>query len=306
MTLLTKNPAMTNTCIIVTGPTASGKTTLAIKLAQYFNTEIISADSRQCFKELNIGVAKPSESQLNEVVHHFISTHSIKEEVNAAIFEKYALQSINGIFNSTPVALMAGGTGLYIKAFCEGMDDLPSIDPSIRQQIVLAYSQNGINWLQQQVEMEDPLYYASGEILNPHRLMRALEVVRGTGKSIISFQRKEKKSRDFKIIKLGIELPRQELYNNINQRVDEMIEDGLIEEARDLLPYQKYNALQTVGYREIFDYFNNEISKEQAVDAIKQNTRHYAKRQLTWFKKDETIHWFAPDKIDSIIEYINV
>lgn len=282
------------TCIIIAGPTAVGKTAYAIALAKYFNTQIISADSRQCFKELNIAVAKPSAEELNIVPHHFINSHSVHDEVNAAVFENYALQQLNKIFLTDDVAIMVGGTGLYIKAFCEGIDEIPDIDIELRNKIIAGYQNNGLAWLQQQVEKDDPLYFSEGETQNPQRLMRALEVKLSTGKSIVQYQTKEKKQRDFNIVKIALELPREQLYARINQRVDVMLTDGLVEEAKQLLSLRNLNALQTVGYRELFDYFDGTTTLDRAVELIKQNTRHYAKRQLTWFKKDAEWKWISP------------
>lgn len=282
---------MNKTSIVIVGPTAVGKTAFAIEVAKHFSTQIISADSRQCFKELNIGVAKPSEEELATVDHYFISSHSIQESVNAATFEKYALEKIDKIFSNHDIAVMVGGTGLYIKAFCEGIDEIPAIKEDIRQTIVTNYNNRGIEWLQQQVKQNDQQYFIKGEILNPQRMMRALEVKLSTGKSIVEYQTKQKQKRDFNIIKIGLEMPRELLYDRINKRVDVMMENGLLDEVKSLLPYKDLNALQTVGYSELFKYFSGETSLQVAVDAIKQNSRRYAKRQMTWFKKDETIKW---------------
>jgi tRNA dimethylallyltransferase len=282
---------MTKTCIIIVGPTAIGKTALAIQLAEHFNTQIISADSRQCYKELNIGVAKPSADELKTITHHFINSHSIHDEVNAAVYEQYALQKLDEIFKNNNTAIVVGGTGLYIKALCNGVDIIPSIPSTLRQNIVTQFEQQGLAWLQNEVAIKDPLYYQQGEIENPQRLMRALEVVMQTGNSILSYQTKTKKERPFNIIKIGLQLPRDVLYQRINSRVDIMLQEGLQKEAETLLPYQHLNALQTVGYTELFDYFTNKISLDRAIELIKQNTRHYAKRQITWFKKDEEINW---------------
>jgi len=293
MNSIDKIPATnrTKTCILIVGPTAVGKTALAIQLAQYFSTQIISCDSRQCFKELNIGVAKPSVEELALVPHYFINSHSIHDTVNAALFEQYALEKINVIFQQQDIAVMVGGTGLYAKAFCEGMDAIPAIDEKLRLQLNQQYQQKGIEWLQEEVKRLDPVYFEKGEIHNPQRLLRALEVVMQLGKSITTFQKRGKKTRDFNIIKIGLELPRAVLYDRINKRVDQMMEEGLLNEVKHLLPYQHLNALQTVGYKELFSYLKNEMSLAQAVDDIKKNTRHYAKRQMTWFKKDEAIKW---------------
>ena len=291
---------MKKNCILITGPTAIGKTALAIKVAQYFSTEIISCDSRQCFKELTIGVAKPTVAELELVYHHFINSHSIQQPVSAAVFEQYALEKINTIFAANDIAVMVGGTGLYVKAFCEGMDEVPAIDPAIRQVIINNYNSRGIEWLKEEVKNQDKAYYAIGEILNPQRLMRALEVVQSTGKSLLDFHTNQKKKRDFNVIKIGMELPRPQLIDRINIRVDNMMQDGLLEEVSRLLPFKSLNALQTVGYQEIFAYLEEQVTMEEAIEQIKINTRQYAKRQMTWFKKDEAVHWCNPEFEDVI------
>jgi tRNA dimethylallyltransferase len=217
---------MNKTCIIIVGPTAVGKTSLAVQAALHFQTEIISADSRQCFKELNIGVAKPTMEELQQVKHHFISSHSIKDEMNAAVFEQYALGKISEIFKKHDVAVMLGGTGLYVKSFCNGIDEVPVIDPVIREKIIADFEWEGLEWLQKEIEKKDPLYFAKGEIKNPQRMMRALEVKLSTGRSIIEFQTQQKKQRDFNIIKIGLELPKEQLHKHINSRVDAMMKAG--------------------------------------------------------------------------------
>jgi len=285
---------MKKTCIVIAGPTAVGKTTFAIKLAQYLGTQIISADSRQCFKELNIGVAKPSDEELQTIPHDFINSHSIKEDVNAVVFEQYALQKITEIFKHHDTAVMVGGTGLYIKAFCEGIDAVPDTDEKIRQEIITHYKQNGLAWLQNEVAKKDPVYFGKGEIQNPQRLIRALEVKSSSGRSISDFQTRQKKQRDFNIIRIGLELPKEELISNINSRVDAMISKGLVEEVKKLQPFKNLNALQTVGYREVFDHLDGLASLDSAIERIKINTRQYAKRQMTWFKKDQEQHWITP------------
>jgi len=293
------------TCIVIVGPTAVGKTSLAIKVAQHFDTEIISADSRQCFKELNIGVAKPTAEELNLVKHYFISSHSIEADVNAAVFEQYALEKVNETFRHHDVAVLVGGTGLYVKAFCHGIDEVPVIDPAIREKIIAGYEAEGLEWLQKQVEKNDPVYYLNGEIKNPQRLMRALEVKLSTGRSIMLFQTQQKKKRDFNIIKIGLQLPKEQLNENINNRVDAMMQRGLLDEVKRLVPYQKLNALQTVGYRELFGYLEGPLSLDDAIGMIKLNTRQYAKRQMTWFRKDTEIKWCEPEfeKMMKIIEH---
>lgn len=287
--------------IIICGPTAVGKTAIAIHLARHFQTEIISADSRQCFRELNIGVARPSKQELESLTHHFIASHSIQENFTAADFETYAIGKTTELFKRLDTIVMAGGTGLYIKAFCEGLDEIPEVDPAIREQIINSYEEKGLHWLQDEVRLKDPVYFATGEIRNPQRMMRALEVVIATGQSILSFRKREKAARDFNIIKIGLELPREELNNRINNRVDRMIEAGLLAEARQWLPYANLNALQTVGYTELFDYLHGKISFEEAVEQIKAHTRQYAKRQMTWFRRDEQINWFHPSDFSQIL-----
>ena len=277
------------------GPTAVGKTAAAIRLARRFHTKIISADSRQCFRELNIGVAKPSPAELDAVPHYFINSHSIHEEVNAAVYEQLALQWTAEIFRESSTVVMVGGTGLYIKAFTDGLDDIPAVDESIRSHIQQQYETQGLAWLQEEIKKYDPEYYAGGEILNPQRLMRALGVRLSTGQSILSFRTRDPKPRPFRIQKIGIELPKEELHQRIHDRVDRMMEEGLLEEVKGLLPYRTHNALQTVGYRELFEYLDGKCSLDTAIANIKTNTRQYAKRQLTWFRRDRSTEWMAPD-----------
>jgi tRNA dimethylallyltransferase len=285
---------LTPTVYIVVGPTAVGKTKYAIELAQKLNTEIISADARQCYQELNIGVARPSNEELAQVKHHFIASHSINDTVNAGIFEAYALAKATELLEKFGSVVMVGGTGLYIKAFVEGMDSIPAIEPAVRIQIQHDFKSKGIAWLQGQVQAKDPGYWAQadqGEQQNAQRLSRALEVVIGTGQSILNFQLQAKKTRSFDIQKIGLEMPRELLYDRINQRVHKMVEMGLEEEVYALRPQFHLNALQTVGYQEWQPYFEGHQTKEAVIQAIQQNTRHYAKRQMTWFKKDPEISW---------------
>jgi tRNA dimethylallyltransferase len=296
------------TCIIIAGPTAIGKTALAIKAAQFFSTDIISADSRQCYKELNIAVAKPSAEELAAVHHYFINSHYIQDNLSAADFEKYALDAAEKIFQKNDIAVMTGGTGLYIKAFMHGLDDIPFIDGKIKEAVIKKYNENGFEWLQQEIEKQDPDFFATGEIKNPHRIIRALEVKSATGKSITEYQSKQKKVRPFNIIPICLQMPRALIYERINNRVDAMVENGLIKEAKELLPFKSLNALQTVGYRELFDYFEGKITLDEAIILIKQNTRHYAKRQETWFKKEEGKHFCTPSLNDilSIVKTSNI
>ncbi|HEY2349110.1 MAG TPA: tRNA (adenosine(37)-N6)-dimethylallyltransferase MiaA [Puia sp.] len=292
----------TKTVIIISGPTASGKTELAMEVARYFNTCIISADSRQCFRELNTGVAKPSPEQLSEVKHFFVNSHSIHEEVNASIFESLALSYCEEIFSVLDTIVMCGGTGLYVKAFREGLDEIPVIDEGIRKNITEQYDHQGISWLQNSVQQSDPLFFESGEMANPQRMMRALEVIQSTGRSIITFRSRQKKQRDFRVLEFGLRLPRKLLYQRINHRVDQMMSAGLLEEVRSLLPYMHLNALQTVGYTEMFLHLQGKSGLEESVSLIKQNTRHYAKRQITWLNKNHDLIWMDDDFKKKIIE----
>ncbi len=289
------------TVIIITGPTASGKTALSLAVARHFNTTIISADSRQCFRELNIGVAKPAFNELQSVKHEFINSHSIGEEVNAAVFESLALQWAAEIFSSREVVVMVGGTGLYIKAFTEGLDAIPGTDEQTRIEIQEQYSFNGLPWLQEQIKLRDPAYFESGEIKNPQRMMRALEVMESTGHSILSFRNATKKKRPFRVLFFSIRIPPGILYERINERVDHMMGDGLLNEVKSLLAFQHFNALQTVGYTELFEHLNGKLNLEDAVIRIKQNTRKYAKRQLTWIRKNSSVHWLENDPLKEVL-----
>jgi len=284
--------AALKTVYIIVGPTAVGKTAFAISLAKALATEIVSADARQCYQEMNIGVARPSQVELKEVPHHFIASHTIQDTINAAVFEQFALDKVAQLFKTKESVVLVGGTGLYIKAFCEGLDTIPFIDPTIREGIISQYDKEGLAWLQEELAKKDPLYWNKGEQQNPHRLMRALEVVLGTGHSILSFQQNKKVKRPFKLVKIGLEMPRTDLYHRINQRVLNMVQDGLEAEVKSLLPYASLNALQTVGYSEWFPYFKGEVDKANVIALIQQNTRNYAKRQMTWFKKDAETIWY--------------
>ncbi len=290
--------------IIVLGPTASGKTGLAIELAKYFNTEIISADSRQCFKELKIGVLRPSEKELAAVPHHFIASHSIAEELNAADFERFALEKTNSLFENNDTVVLEGGTGLYIRAFCEGLDEMPNVDPAIRVGIIRTYEEKGIGWLEEELKTKDPLFAEKGEMMNPQRMMRALEVFEATGVSIIQFRKAEKTERPFKIIKIGIDLPKPELNQRIDQRVDQMMQQGLLNEVRTLIPFKQHNALRTVGYTELFEYLAGLTDLPEAIKLIKTHTRQYAKRQMTWFRRDLSIHWINTAELAVALQHI--
>lgn len=292
------------TLIVIAGPTAVGKSALAIQLAKKFQTEIISADSRQFFKELNIGTAKPPGEDLEAIPHHFINSLSIHQEYDAAQFGREALIVINKIFLDKDYAILCGGSGLYIKAVCEGLDEIPQVPDEIRETLKHEYSQNGIGWLQDKMKKIDPEYFQQIDQQNPQRLMRALEIKLGTGQSISSFRKEQKLKHDFNIIKIGLELPRPELYTRIDERMETMIGQGLFQEADFFFPFRHHHALQTVGYQEIFDFMEGKYDRDEAIRLLKRNSRRYAKRQLTWFKRDPEIRWFQSHDHDEILAYI--
>lgn len=278
--------------ITVVGPTAIGKTAMAIKLARHFNTEIISSDSRQFYKEMSIGTAVPSEEELTSAPHHFIQHKSIFDPYSVGKFERNAIKKLKELFKKHDVVIMAGGSGLYVNAVIDGLDDFPTIDDSVREKLNVELKEHGIVSLQEKLKESDPKHYKNMDIENPQRLIRALEVCIGTGKPYSSFLKKKEIARDFTSIKIGLTADRDIIYDRINRRVDIMINDGLIDEAKSLYKYKDLNALQTVGYKELFSYFSGEGDLDFAISEIKKNTRRFAKRQLTWFKKDKNILWF--------------
>lgn len=292
------------TLIVITGPTAAGKTALSVALAAKLGTEVVSADSRQIFREMNIGTAKPSATELALIRHHFINSHSIAEDYDAAQYGSDAMDMIRLLFVKHHTVILCGGSGLYIKAVCEGFDDIPAVSPAIREGLVAQYRLEGLGWLQNKMLEIDPQHLATIDKQNPHRLIRALEVKIGTGMSIAAFHRKEKLKHDFDIIKIGLELNRDELYERIDKRMDAMIAAGLFEEAKGLYPFKKNQALQTVGYQEIFDFMDGKNDYDETVRLLKRNSRHYAKRQLTWFKRDPDIKWFNAHTTDEIITWV--
>ena len=292
--------------ITIIGPTAIGKTNLAIRIANYFKTEIVSADSRQFYKEMNIGTAKPSNSELNSIKHHLINNKSVNDNYNISDYEKDALKSIKSIFNKNDVAILVGGSGLYINTVLYGLDEMPGISNETRNSLYLDLELKGIKKLQEELKLLDPASYSDIDINNPRRLIRALEVSISTGKSYSSFLKKKKKKRDFNIIVLGINQDRLELYDKINTRVDNMVESGLINEAKELYNLKSLNALNTIGYREVFNYIEDKYSLDKCINEIKKNTRRYAKRQLTWFKSIDRVEWITPEyNFEKIIAYIN-
>lgn len=280
-----------NNLIVIAGPTASGKTAAAIQLANHFNTVVVSADSRQFYREMSIGTAKPNADELTAARHYFINSHSITEPFSAGDFEKQCLQLLDELFKTHNVVILAGGSGLFIKAITEGFDDLPSADEATRERLNKELNEQGINTLQEQLKSADPAYYSQVDINNPQRIIRALEVFETTGKPFSSYRTATANKRPFNIIKFGLDMDRAILYDRINRRVDMMVDQGLVDEVKSLLPYRKVNALNTVGYSEIFDYLDGKADLPTAIAAIKQNTRRFAKRQLTWFRKDGEMIW---------------
>lgn len=291
--------------IVLVGPTAVGKTEVSLRLAEHFRTEIISADSRQIYKELEIGTAKPTPDELSRVTHHFINTHTLEQSYDAGAYGREALALIHTLFRKHTTLILCGGSGLYIKAVLEGFDEMPEIPIGIRDQIVAEYELKGLPWLQQTVKEIDPDYFEQVDINNPQRLVRALELFKASGQRVSQLRVKEKRSHDFQIIKIGLELDRDKLYTRIDTRMDAMIDKGLFNEAEHFFSNRNLNALQTVGYREIFDYLEGKYDKEEAIRLMKRNTRRYAKRQLTWFKKDSEVMWVQADQVDQIIAYLD-
>ena len=291
--------------MVVGGPTAVGKTSFSIQLAQHYKTEIISADSRQLFKKLNIGTAKPTQEELAAVPHHFIDVLSPEEDYNAGLFEKEALERLDTLFRQHKQVVVTGGSGMYVQALCQGIDEMPEIPLEVREQLNKRLEKEGLESLLEDLKKLDPHYYEVVDRHNPQRIVRALEVCTYTGLPFSSFRKKSLVERPFNIIKIGLDRPRQELYERIDFRMDQMIEEGLFEEARELYPYRHLNALQTVGYKEIFDFMEGAYDKEEAIRLLKRNSRRYAKRQLTWFRKDPEFHWFHPDEIKETIAFID-
>lgn len=293
------------TLICVVGPTAIGKTSMAIAIAKAFATEIISADSRQFYKEMKIGTAVPSPSELAEVTHHFIQSRSIFDSYSVGNFEKETINLLDELFLLNDVVVMVGGSGLYMDAVVKGLDIFPEVNANIRAQLNEELRSNGIEALQNELKSADPNYFLNADINNPHRLIRALEIYRSSGKPMSSFLKRKGLKRNFKAVYIGLRAEREIIYERINKRVDLMIDEGLIVEAKKLYQHKELNALQTVGYRELFEYFEDVISLEEAIEEIKKNTRRFSKRQGTWFRKNEDIHWFEHTTSPSeIINYI--
>jgi len=295
---------MKNFLIVLVGPTGVGKTDISIDIARYFKSEIISADSRQFFREMKIGTAVPTEQQLKTIKHYFIGFLSIKDYYSSSLFERDVLELLPKLFSKNNIILMSGGSGMYIDSVCNGIDDLPDVDPDVRKKYIDQYNAEGIEGLRVTLKLLDPEHYANVDLKNYKRIIRALEICDTAGRPYSSFLKKQKRERDFVIIKIGLERPREDLYKRINSRVDNMVAMGLKNEAKQLYEFRNLNALKSVGYREFFDVFEGNISEEKAIELIKRNSRRYAKRQLTWWGKDKDIKWLNPEHTQEIIQFI--
>ena len=290
--------------IVIAGPTAVGKTAVSIEVAEYFGCSIISADSRQFYRDLKIGTAAPDALQLSRVKHYFVGQLALDERYDVSKYETEVLALLSDLFSVNPVVVLTGGSGLYIQAVCEGLDNLPDSDPEIRAELRLKYEEEGIAVLRSMLQKLDPEYYAKVDLANPNRLLRALEVCLSTGKTFSSFRTDQKTERPFNILKIGLDLPRNELHQRINARVEQMMADGLETEARNYYSFRDLNALNTVGYKELFEYFDGNCTLSEAVEKIKTNTRRYARRQLTWFRRDKAMLWCRPDEAFGTIQQL--
>ena len=295
---------MDKTLIVITGPTAVGKTQLCLDIARHFDIPVINADSRQIYKELSIGTAKPTDAEMQGIKHYFVGTLSLHDYYSASLFEQQVLEVLEDLFKTSNYALMSGGSMMYIDAVCDGIDDIPTIDDITRETMKRRLEEEGLEKLCEELQRLDPEYYAIVDRQNPKRVVHALEICTMTGKTYTSFRKREKKQRPFKIVKIGLNRDRDELYHRINARVDQMMQQGLLKEAESVYALRKQNALNTVGYKELFIYLEGQWPLEEAVERIKGNTRRYARKQLTWYKKDPNIRWFHPDQKEDIINYI--
>lgn len=294
-----------NTLLVVLGPTGVGKSDISIQLAQYYHTEIISADSRQFYKELSIGTAVPSAEDQKKVPHHFIQTKSIFDYYNVSSFETEVLELTDELFRMVNPLILTGGSMLYVDTICKGIDDIPTVDPEIREEVIGWYNKNGIEALRERLLEVDPEYYHVVDLNNYKRMLHAVEIHQMTGLTFTSFRKNTIRERPFRIIKIGINQDRKILYDRINARVIKMIKEGLVEEARAVYPYRNLNSLNTVGYKELFTYFDGEITLDEAIDLIQRNTRKYARKQLTWFRRDQEIQWFEPQQFSEIIDFVD-
>ena len=291
--------------IVLIGPTGVGKTELSLSMAEYFNTPIISADSRQIYSDLKIGTAAPTEEQLSRVKHYFVGTLKLDDYYSAAQYETDVMEKLEELFKTHSTVVLTGGSMMYIDAVCKGIDDIPTVDKETREIMISRYEQEGLDTLCAELKLLDPEYYNIVDLKNHKRVIHALEICYMTGKTYTSFRKASKKERPFEIIKIGLTRDREELYQRINQRVDMMVADGLIDEAKSVYPFKGLNSVNTVGYKELFNYFDGNCTLEEAIDKIKQNSRIYSRKQMTWFKRDEEITWFNPEQKDEIMKYIS-
>ena len=294
------------TLIVITGPTAVGKTALSLQIAERLSTPIISADSRQMYRDLRIGTAAPTEDELRRVRHYFVGTLGLTDYYSASMFEEDVLRLLQTLFSERDYALMAGGSMMYIDAVCQGIDDLPTVDDATRGELKRRLAEEGLPALVEELRRVDPEHWAVVDRQNPRRVVHALEICQMTGRTYTSFRIGEKKQRPFRIVKVGLNRDREELYDRINRRCDQMMSDGLLDEARRLMPYRHENALNTVGYKEMFACLDGRWTPEEAVERMKGNTRRYARKQLTWLKRDPEIRWFSPDEVQKITDYLNI
>lgn len=294
-----------NKLIVITGPTAVGKTALTLEIAKHYGIPVINADSRQIYRELKIGTASPTAEQMKQVRHYFVGAKSIHDYYNASMYEQEVMELLDNLFGSSPIQLLSGGSMMYIDAVCNGIDDIPTVRDDIREELKCRYQEEGLEPLCEDLKRLDPEHYQLVDRQNYRRVIHALEICYQTGRTYTSFRTQAKKQRPFQIIKIGLNRDRQELYDRINQRVDDMMNSGLLEEAHAMYPYKDVNALNTVGYKELFDYFNGRWPLEEAVERIKGNTRRYARKQLTWYKRDESVAWFHPSQQQEILNFIS-
>ena len=296
---------MSHTLIVLIGPTGVGKTELSLSIAEHFHTSILSSDSRQLYADLKIGTAAPTPEQLARVPHHFVGTLKLTDYYSAAQYEADVMKKLEELFSLNEVVVLTGGSMMYVDAICKGIDDIPTVDKETRELMLQKYAEEGLDHLCAELKLLDPEYYQIVDLKNPKRVIHALEICYMTGKSYTSFRTQSTKKRPFRIIKIGLTREREELYERINRRVDEMLDAGLLEEVKAVYPYKELNSLNTVGYKELFKYLDGEWTLEFAIEKIKQNSRIYSRKQMTWFKRDNEIHWFHPDQKEEIINYIN-
>ena len=302
--LQSTNTAFTPLLLVLLGPTGVGKTSISLRLANHFKAPVISSDSRQLYKELRIGTAAPTPEELEQAKHYFVGTHSIFDVYNAGQYEQDVLSLLDKLFKQHRVVILSGGSMMYIDAVCDGLDDIPSVNEETRKYWQDVYQEKGLAFIQQELKSLDPVHAAQVDMQNYKRVLHALEICSITGRPYSELRTGTKKERDFKVLKIGLNRPRPELYERINQRVEVMMQEGLLEEARQYFPYKHLNALNTVGYKELYDYMDGKCSLEEAVQKIKQDSRRYAKRQLTWFNRDQDIHWFHPDEVSGVIRFV--